>query len=304
MKKIITLLLAAILLLSAMLLPACNRENDETGPVEMTDFAGNPINLDRPAQRVISFGAADTSLIVDIGAVDRLVARTQWDIAPILSDLPVLDGFNVNAEEVIALQPDVVFTPPNEANRDVWTQLNTAGIAIVVLDAVNIEDIHRKIDIISQVVGMRSAGNALSGTIRSGLEAVRQIAENEFNGVVPVYIELDSFGGFWTAGGNTFVSEILELVGGRNVFRAQTGAWVTVSDEQIITANPRAIIFSDWGGHEPGIEDRPGWDVIYAVEAGYIFGIDANLLAQAGASVVDLANALIEILLVVGVCPL
>lgn len=302
MKKIITLLLAVILLLGILILPACNRESEDTGPVAVTDFDGNAINLDRPAERVISFGAADTSIIVDIGAADRLVARTEWDTQSAIRDLPELDGFSVNAEQIIALNPDVVFTPPNEGNRDVWNQLDNVGIAVVVLNATTIEDIYRKIDIISQVVGRRSAGEALSGTIRSGLEQVRQTAENSFpDGPISVYVELDSWGGFWTVGGNTFISEIIAIAGGNNIFQAQSGAWVTVSDEQIVAANPFVILYSDWG-MSPGIENRAGWGGVYAVVTGEIHGIDANLLSQAGGNVVALANALLEIFLAAD-CP-
>ena len=293
-KRIISVLLALVFTLSFLV--ACgtggNGSNDLQS-IEITDSLGRNITLDAPAQEVISFGPADTSIIIALGEWDRLVARTMFDTQEEIASLPEVDGFNVSVEQIITIMPEVIFAPPG-MDDGIVTQLEAVGITIIFLNAAVIEDIYTKIGIISAVLGVSEKGTAMNQEIRSGLA---EVAANAPAVGINVYIELDTFGGFWSAGSNTFMNEILEIAGGTNIFSDINGAWINVSEEQVIAANPAIIIVSDFGFADNligAVIERAAWGEIDAVRGGRVYAIDANLLNQANQNIVQLAQLLQE----------
>jgi iron complex transport system substrate-binding protein len=85
-----------------------------------------------------------------------------------------------------------------------------------------------------------------------------------------------------------WVSEIVEIAGGRDVFadKARAGAAVDriIAPEDVIAAAPDVIIAS-WCGKKvrpEKIASRPGWDAIPAVRTGRIFEIKSPLILQPG----------------------
>src|SRR5262245_53944713 len=63
-------------------------------------------------QRVLSLLPAATEVLVAIGAQERLVARTDYDDSPLLSNISSLGrSLEPSAESVLGLRPDLVVFP-------------------------------------------------------------------------------------------------------------------------------------------------------------------------------------------------
>src|SRR5690606_15009845 len=76
------------------------------GAVTITDDAGYTLHLDHPATRVISLVPSVNETLVAIGATDRIVGRTRYDVAPELSAVPsVGGGLDPSIEAIVALHP-------------------------------------------------------------------------------------------------------------------------------------------------------------------------------------------------------
>lgn len=293
-KKIVLALLTAVSI-SAVLLCGCDRPGGNAS-FTVTDFAGNEVGFTEAAKSVISFGPSDTSIIIALGEADKIAATSAWDDFAELEGkgLPVFDGFNLNAEEILALMPEVIFAVPNSAAEDVLSQLEGHGIKIVVLNAKTIDDIYRKIEIISMVLGVDEKGEALKAEIQEELREIKAVAE-AVEDKKSVYIELDSWNGMYTCGADTFINELLDYAGCVNalapILSGGGEAWVNVSAEQIIEANPYAVICSDYISPEE-IRVRPGFHAVDAVINDRIYPIDANLLSQAGPDIAKLAQTM------------
>jgi ABC-type Fe3+-hydroxamate transport system substrate-binding protein len=67
-------------------------------------------------------------------------------------------------------------------------------------------------------------------------------------------------------GAGSFVSELVELAGGRNVFADIPSPSAPVSLEVIAERNPGVVLLV--GSEMPGLERRPEWRVLPAVRAG------------------------------------
>ena len=125
MKTIIKRALALCLTaaMTALLLAGCGPKQempssggDDTSIV-LTDQAGRTVTLEKSADRVVSVYYLSTSVLVALGAQDKVVgleqkadSRVLYQMAaPELIDLPAVgSGKGVNVEETAALEPDVV----------------------------------------------------------------------------------------------------------------------------------------------------------------------------------------------------
>jgi ABC-type Fe3+-hydroxamate transport system substrate-binding protein len=67
-------------------------------------------------------------------------------------------------------------------------------------------------------------------------------------------------------GAGTFVSELLELAGGRNIFDEIAAPSAPVSLEAIAARDPAVVILA--GSEMPGLERRPQWRALRAVREG------------------------------------
>ena len=128
-KKILSLLLAAVMLLS---LAACGQSAEPTpteapaeateAPVEateapaedtsvtVTDMTGREITLEEPATRIVALTASDCEIICALGGIDLLVGRgTYCDYPAEVQEIPsVQSGYETNIEQIIALEPQVL----------------------------------------------------------------------------------------------------------------------------------------------------------------------------------------------------
>ena len=69
-------------------------------------------------------------------------------------------------------------------------------------------------------------------------------------------------------GAGSFVSELVELAGGRNVFADVAAPSAPVSLEAIAAREPAVVILA--GSEMPGLERRPEWRTLRAVREGRV----------------------------------
>ncbi len=86
--------------------------------------------------------------------------------------------------------------------------------------------------------------------------------------------------GDFTAGGDTFIHEAIELAGGRNIAEDVTG-W-SYSLEQLIEQDPDIILCSQYFGIKEAFETTPGYRDLRAVREGNLYAIDNNRIDRQG----------------------
>ena len=106
-----------------------------------------------------------------------------------------------------------------------------------------------------------------------------------------VFYELDATdpANPWTTGSGTFIDYIITMAGGMNAAAALQGEYAQISAEELIAVNPEIILLADalFGITPESVAERPGWDVIVAVQNGDIFPIDPNMMSVPGPRLVD-----------------
>jgi len=330
MKKIIAIVLAALLIIS---LVGCGAEKkEETGenpqtvteesetkpeenaqepaadaaepataaePLVLTDMMGREVTIPAVVERVVVITAADCEILYAIGAGDLVVGRGEYCNYPaeVLDIAAVQSGTETNLEQIIALQPQLVLTSAMDQDEDQIKSLMDAGIAVVTSDADSIWQTYESIEMIGKAVHHTDEAAALIQSMKDGFAAVSNVVpEGETK---TVYFEVSPLEwGLWTAGKGTFMDEIAAMLGLENIF-ADVDGWQQVSEEQVLSRNPDYIVtISMYYGEGPTpveeIMGREGWQSISAIANGNVLNVDSDSLSRPAPRLVEAASELAD----------
>lgn len=279
LKKTMAILIAALMLLSFGAFASA-----EDTSFTVTDMAGREITFDKPVERAVALTASDCEIIFALGAEEALVGRGEYcDYPPEVMAIPsVQSGYDTNIEQIIALEPEVLFMATMAQTEEQIAQLEKAGIKVVVSDAQNIEGTYTAITLIGDVMGKAEEAKE----IIEGMKAVfEEIQANKLDGEKTIYFEVTPLQwGLWTAGTGTFMNEVAEMMGLKNCFDDVAG-WAQISEEQVLERNPDYIMtitmyFGEGPTPEEEIMGRAGWENVTAVLNGDILNLPNNELSR------------------------
>jgi cobalamin transport system substrate-binding protein len=200
------------------------------------------------------------------------------------------DYLNPNIELIYSLKPDVVFTGKWKNNKTA-KRLRRLGIKVVeILPAQSIDDIYRDIKIIGSYTDLNERADVLIKKMKGQISALEK-KKSERKDKPKVFIYLDS--GNWTAGGDSFLSEVVEKSGGVNVFGDLKKEYMQVSWESISDRNPDVIIVLS--AVAPDFSKIVGSQNVNAVKNKRIFVLDRNVLSRPSPGIVEGIQTLIGI---------
>jgi iron complex transport system substrate-binding protein len=302
-RKILASLLALILTLS--LFAGCGKttqpapkESPATPAIMVTDMAGREITLERPATRIVALTAADCEILYAIGADDALIGRGEYcDYPAEVLDVPsVQSGYDTNLEQIIALEPQVVLMSTMAQSEEQITALEKAGIKVVVSDAQDIAGVYTAIEMIGRLMGKDAEAYALIDSMKN---TFAEVSAKAGDGTKTVYFEVSPLEyGLWTAGADTFMNEVCEMLGLKNAFSDVSG-WGEISEEQVLERNPDYIVTINmyWGDGLTPVEEimaRDGWKNVTAVQNGAILNLQNNELSRPGPRLADGAQLMFD----------
>jgi len=94
-----------------------------------------------------------------------------------------------------------------------------------------------------------------------------------------------------TAGGRSFVSELIRLAGGQNIGDEFEKDYFRISSEWVVSRSPDIILCVGMAGKSSSrhlVMERSGWNSIKAVRTGRVYdGLHGDLLTRPGPRVLD-----------------
>lgn len=290
------LLMAALLFIT--LLSACGKDNTQAeGKIQITDMFGREVSLAAPASKIVVLTPSDCEILYALGAGDTVIARGEYCNYPeaVQSITALSSGSETNIEQIISLKPEVVLMNGMDQTKEQVEALENAGITVIENNAKNIDEVYTSIDIIGKTVGKEVEAAALIDSMKKGFSDIAAAAGD--GGEKTVYFEVSPLEyGLWTAGSGTFMDEISQMLGVKNVFSDIEG-WKEISQEQVIERNPDYIVTITMvaeNGQSPSDEimSRKGWESIKAVSSGKVITIDSDEISRPGPRLVDAAKKL------------
>ena len=258
----------------------------------VVDMAGRESVFSAPVTRVVALDASDCEILFALGAQEMLVGRGEYCDYPAeaLSVPSVQSGYEMNIEQIIALNPQAVILPIMGQTKEQNAQLEAAGIRAVISDAQDIEGIYKNIAMLGALTDKNAEAEALIASMKADLARLSEDADR-FAGKT-VYFEVSPLQyGLWTAGKGTFMNEAAELLGLTNCFGDVDG-WAAVSEEQVLARNPDYIVTISpyYGVGLTPVEEimtRPGWNGVTAVKNAAILNLPNDELSRPAPRLVD-----------------
>jgi len=255
--------LVAIGLLAAA--AGCSRNS----PVPAHDTPGE-------VRRIVSLSPSLTETIFLLGLGDRLVAvSTADDYPPAVKHLPKAGTLNSpSVETLLSLRPDLILAtelyPPG-----VERLIRNQGLNLLLLPQRDMNDVYTSILNIGEVTGAAEKARQVVAELQQ-----REQAVTERTGKIPpeqrprVFIEIQGKP-LYTAGPASFLHDLVEKAGGRNVASGLSQPYAEVSSEFVIESNPDFILIAHaYPGSEEeirkSVSKRLGWTNIRAVREGNI----------------------------------
>ena len=195
-KKFIAYLATVFLLIVSMLIAACGGPSETkkdssqmNKPIEITDVTGRTVTLKKPAERVVlqwsgaggpfftisALMGKDTPKV--IAGMDTSLQDYRADMwkhftteMPELAKIPVVGTIGdktFNAEQVVALNPDVIFIPvdfKDQYESDAKAKMDAAGIQTIYIDyhAEKLESHQKSIEAIGKALGKEERAAKIS----------------------------------------------------------------------------------------------------------------------------------------------
>lgn len=239
-------------------------------PLKVTDFLGREVTIEKEPQRIVSLAPSTTELIYALGAGNKVVGVTDFDnYPPEVKDIPKVGGFKgPNVEAITAQKPDIIFAS-TLSGKEQMESLEKMGIPVVMLEAKSIDQIYQSIKIIGQITGTEKKGEEIIKQMQDKIKEINDKVKDLPKVSVFYLVSLD---GNWTAGKGTFIDELINLAGGKNVAEDVNG-WVQYSVEELVKKNPDVIITSPHAGDVKDIKNMAGHKDTNAVKNDKIFVI-------------------------------
>ncbi|MDR2375848.1 MAG: ABC transporter substrate-binding protein [Treponema sp.] len=237
------------------------------------------------AGRIISASPSITEIIIGLGQGSRIIAADQYSLALLPPGPQEIDFFYPDQEFILGLEPDLLIS----------TEVNTQGAAdnpfklledfgircFYIPTSGSVAEIKRDIRAIAAELGLVERGEELVAVMEREIKEVADIgsrltADPAFSGKT-VYMEISPFPYPYSTGQGTFLNEMIEIIGARNIFSDVTG-WIAPSAEAILERNPDVILTNVNFTDDPvgEIMTRPGFDNVTAVQKGQVYLIDAD----------------------------
>lgn len=284
--------LAYLAVATFVTLSACARERAEPRTATTDDF-GDTVVVRATPRRIVSLSPATTEIAFALGAGERLVGRTSWDLYPpdarAVPDLG--SGIRPNVEAVLGARPDLVILYASIDNRQAATRLRAAGVNTLSLKVDRVADFHRAVRLMGLLVGDTATARVVSDSVARTLARVERATASLPRPTV--------FWHIWdapliTIARGSYMNELIEIAGARNVYADMAASSPTVGIEDVLQRNPRYIITGPEGAAK--IKSDPRWSAAPAVKEGRVLVVDTALVGRPAPRLGEAAVSLARLL--------
>lgn len=239
------------------------------------DYYGRELAIGTDPQRVVSLSPGITELLFDLEAGDRIVGRTNYCLYPERAKrIPSVGGISdANIEMIMAKKPDVVFTASMIAKQMV-EKMSSSGLCVVCLpERQKVADVYETVSFLGRLFRKEKLADSLIADMKA---KIAELSPAEPEGKKPSVYYVAGFGdtGDFTAGGNTFIDDVIRLAGGENMAKNIKG-W-SISKEEIFARQPDYIIIREEEAET--FKRTAPYNKLKAVKQNKVLGINSSII--------------------------
>lgn len=229
--------------------------------------------------RVVTLAPSLAELVFAARAGDKLVGVSAYtDFPPAALDLPVVsDAFMVDQEQLALLKPDLLLAWKDGTPLHVVDQLRKAGFRVEVIQTDSLDDVAVAMEKIGELTGnLQSAAEAAA----SYRQQIQQLTDR-YSGSeqIDVFYQISSRP-LYTINSAHYISEILTLCGGRNIFDDLDDLAPMVDVEAVISRGPE-VMLAAFDSTQTAFDIWDRWPELAANRYGNRFFVPANEIGRA-----------------------
>jgi len=281
-------------LLFAILIATCFILTPVYASISVIDDAGNTVTLQQPAKRIITLAPHLTEIAYAIGAGDHIVGTVMYSDYPAeAKQLPLVgDNLHIDMERVIAAKPDllVVWLHNDESNQ--LEALRKLGIPLFYSEPHDLLHIPETMQRLGRLLGTEKQAQQVAGTMQKQLHDLQE--KYAKRPTVRVFYQVWDKP-LYTLNGKHYVSDVIRLCGGENVFSSLSAIAPVVNVEAVLKENPEVIVTGDMRDQkENGLNLWKPYSSLLAVKRDNLFALDPDLLVRPGPRIVAGAAVVCE----------
>lgn len=279
---------AAVPLLAFALLSGCR-------PAARDDAGGG-------ARRIVSTAPSVTEMLFALGLGDRVVGVSTFCHYPAeAAKRPKVGTFlNPAVEPILALRPDLVILIKNPT--PLAERLGSLNVRVLEVDPTSLVEIETAIRRIGDAAGVPDRAGALIRDMQAVLDEIRHRVEGREKRRMAFIVGRSpgELQGMVAVGSGSYLTELIELAGGENVFADAPLPYPKVSLEEMLSRNPDVIVDMGEMAETKGVTEAQKravvelwrrYPALAAARTGRVFAVADDIFVVPGPRVVDAARA-------------
>jgi iron complex transport system substrate-binding protein len=255
----------------------------------VSDQLGRAIEIPESPKRIVSLAPSITEIVYFIGKEDLLVGVSRFsDYPEAAQELPKVGSYvQLDLERIVALEPDLCIAIKDGNPKDVVDRLENLGIPVYAVNPQSLETVTEAI----RTLGSLLDTEAHAETLATGLEDRIARIDDKVGSVAArpgIFFQI-GVAPIVSAGAGTFINEIIERAGGRNLAAGATG-YPRFSREQVIGFAPDIIIITSMARgkiFEAVRDEWMAWEEMPAVRDNRVYIQESDLFDRPSPRLVD-----------------
>ena len=243
----------------------------------LTDDVGRSITVPDHPHRVICLMPSLVDDVYALGAGSDVIAVTDFTKYPPEAKTKPSVGLPLSPslETIVSLHPDLVFASGDLNGGETVKALEKVEIPVFTVTAHGIEGIYNSITSVGHALNREREAARLVGALRERERAVRERVAGKpvVNVLMPIWYDP-----IMTVGKNAYITDLIEIAGGRSVTSDIAEEWPEISLEAVFARSPEALVLVR--GSKMSVEairTRPGWVTMPAVRNNRIYYVDGRI---------------------------
>lgn len=284
----------SILFIALLTLSCSGSKTKEQKEIQFTDSKGKELLLDKVPQRIISCSPAITEVMFALNEQHKLVGRTNYcTYPPEVKGITEIGGLmDPSLEIMLQLKPDLVMASTH-FKKEAAYRIEELGMPFAWL--MSQESVNGAGDLIINIgtlIGEKAKADSLWNYMQSSMTQTMQKVPKKAVKPSVYYAVGFGKGGDYTAGGDTFISELIHMAGGKNIAADITG-WA-YNLEALMQKDPDIIIIQH--SMKKAFCEHEHYNQLRAVKNNKVFSVDHHLVQLNGPRIHLALKAFAEIL--------
>ena len=249
-------------------------------------------NTDEPksATRIVTLAPNLAELVFAVGAGDQLVGVSAWSDYPrdVLKLPEVGDAFMVDEEQLAILDPDLLLVWESGTPTHTVDELRRRGYRVETVRTRGLDDVGDALRRVGELTGRQAQANVVAEKFVAGLKSLREQYADQPS--IDVFYQV-SARPLYTINREHYVSGLIDICGGRNIFEDLDDLAPAISAEAVIDRDPEVMLASTDAGDD-AFTEWERWPGLAAIRYGNQFLLPADEIGRATPRLLIAGNAM------------